>query len=106
VGDESRLTAVAPMTGGPPIGKQRWVGSQVTTMQKNAFFKFKHEKHVASAGISASKVYGFGITRSSHCCLVDSSQILHWAVIIGAWLLNWKKGSVPSRLTRSQDSIV
>jgi hypothetical protein len=31
VGDKSRLTAVASLTGGPPIGKQRWVGSQVPT---------------------------------------------------------------------------
>jgi hypothetical protein len=29
-------------------------------MQKNASFKSKHEKQVASAGIRAKKVYGFG----------------------------------------------
>jgi hypothetical protein len=28
-------------------------------MQKNASFKSKHEKQVASAGIRANKVYGF-----------------------------------------------
>jgi hypothetical protein len=29
VEDRSRSIAVAPLTGGPHIGKQRWVGSQV-----------------------------------------------------------------------------
>jgi hypothetical protein len=31
VGDESRLTAVAPLSGDLPIGRQIWVGSQVPT---------------------------------------------------------------------------
>jgi hypothetical protein len=53
-------------------------------MQKNASFKFKHEKPVASAGIRASKVYRFGTT-GFYCCLNDGSEIVHWVVVIGAW---------------------
>jgi hypothetical protein len=32
-------------------------------MQKNAPFKSKHEKQVASVGIRANRVYRFGTTR-------------------------------------------
>jgi hypothetical protein len=63
VGDESKLTAVAPLTGGSSHWKAKmsWlIGANL--MQKNASFKSKHEKQVASAGIRASKVYGFGTT--------------------------------------------
>jgi hypothetical protein len=49
-------------------------------MQKNASFKSIHEKQVASSGIRDSKVYTFGTTGCSHCCLIDCLEILHWVV--------------------------
>jgi hypothetical protein len=75
-------------------------------MQKNASFKSKHEKQVASAGIGQQGVWVRNHRVQSHCCLVDCPEILHWAVIIGAWLLNWHQRSVPGRFAWSQDSIV
>jgi hypothetical protein len=81
VGDRSRFIAVVPLTGGPHIEKQRWYQGQ------QSVWVWKHQVQ-------------------SHCSLVDYLEILHWAVIIGAWIPYCEQGSAPGRLTRSQDFIV
>jgi hypothetical protein len=62
VGDGSRLIAVVPLLSS--LWKAKMGGlTGANWMQKNASFKSKDEKQVASAGIRTSKAYGFGTTR-------------------------------------------
>jgi hypothetical protein len=42
-------------------GKMSWL-TGANWMKKNAAFKSNYEKQVASAGVRASKMYGFGTT--------------------------------------------
>jgi hypothetical protein len=64
-GRQVQVNCCCPPDWGPLIGKQRWVGSQVSTgckKKKNASFESKHEKHIVFAGIRAIKVYVLGTT--------------------------------------------
>lgn len=64
MGVGSRLIAVVPLSGGSSHRKEKmgWL-TGTNWMQKNTFFKSKYEKQVASVGIRANKLYGFGTSR-------------------------------------------
>jgi hypothetical protein len=53
----------------------------VNWMQKNASFKSKHEKQLA-----------WNHQVQSHCCMIEHLEIVHWVVIIGAWLWTGNTG--------------
>jgi hypothetical protein len=106
VGVGSRLTVVVTLTGGPPIGKQRWVGSKVPTGCRRLHLLSPSTRIRLSQLVSGQQgVWVRNHRVQSHCCLIDCLEILHRVAIIGVWLLKWQQGSVLGRLTRSQDSI-
>jgi hypothetical protein len=83
VGDKSRLIAVAPLTGVPHIGKQRWVGSH---MKRCRLLSPNMSSRLLWLVSGPEKCMGLE-TPGAESLLIDYLKILHWAVIIGAWLL-------------------
>lgn len=55
---------------------------------KKASLRSRHEKKIASTGMSHRRVYGLGIIRH-RVTVGHSPQVVDWPIIVSLWFLDW-----------------